>query len=186
MRFARFTIGLTASLLLSVAAVAQQLDDRQIIKSLGELEGAAPAVDLAILTQDLTTNVGHGVSQLPNWNQLATLPQFAVEIDFENNSVAIEPKSYRNLGVIADALHHPRLLPYRFLVVGHSSSTGAAEHNLKLSAQRAAAIAEALTTTFGVAPNRIDVLGVGQEWPIDLSNPKAATNRRVQLINLGK
>ena len=143
MRFARFTIGLTASLLLSVAAVAQQLDDRQIIKSLGELEGAAPAVDLAILTQDLTTNVGHGVSQLPNWNQLATLPQFAVEIDLEPDSVAIEPKSCRDvwrecpMPCIAQ-----ELLPYLFLVVGHSSSTGAAEHNLKLSAQRAAAIAE--------------------------------------------
>ena len=99
--------------------------------------------------------------------------------------IAIEPSSYRNVGVIADALHYPRLLPYRFMVVGHSSATGGAEHNLKLSAERAKAIADALTTTFGVAPQRIYSLGVGQEWPIDAADPGAAANRRVQLINLG-
>jgi outer membrane protein OmpA-like peptidoglycan-associated protein len=185
MQVTRLSLALSVAFGLAGAAHAQQLDNRQIIHSLAQLQGAAPAVDIAVLSQELNSNVGKGVAQLPNWSTLASLPQCAVEIDFENNSVAIEPKSYHTLGVIADAIHYPRLLPYRFLVVGHSSSTGGAAHNLKLSGERAQAIAEALTTTFGVAPQRIMAIGVGQEWPIDPANPASAANRRVQLINLG-
>jgi outer membrane protein OmpA-like peptidoglycan-associated protein len=113
------------------------------------------------------------------------LSQLIVEIDFENDSVAIKPKSYRTVGLIADALHHPNLRRYKFLVVGHSSSTGDAQHNLTLSQKRANAITEALSTTFAIAPDRLYAVGVGQEWPLDPANPKAADNRRVQLINLG-
>ena len=185
MKFEPISLAFAAVLSITSNAPAQQLDNRQIIDSLGELQGAAPAVDLALLNEELNAHLGQGVAQLPHWSTLATLPQFAVEVDFENDSIAIEPSSYRNVGVIADALHYPRLLPYRFLVVGHSSATGGAEHNLKLSAERAKAIADALTTTFGVAPQRIYSLGVGQEWPIDAADPGAAANRRVQLINLG-
>jgi outer membrane protein OmpA-like peptidoglycan-associated protein len=186
MKVARLSLAVAAALCLAGPTNAQQLNNRQIIESLAQLQGAAPAVDIAVLAEEVNANVGKGIAQLPNWSTLATLPQFAVEIDFENNSVAIEPKSYRTVGVIADALHYPRLLPYRFLVVGHSSSTGGAAHNLKLSEERAQAIAEALTTTFGVAPQRIMSIGVGQEWPIDPANPASAVNRRVQLINLGR
>jgi flagellar motor protein MotB len=42
-----------------------------------------------------------------------------------------------------------------------------------------------LTTTFAIGSDRLFAVGVGQEWPLDSSNPKAANNRRVQLINLG-
>ena len=181
----RLAGALAIALLTGGSAAAQQLDNRQIIQSLGQLGGEAPAVDLALLAQEVNANVGKGVVQLPNWSMLATLPQLAVEIDFENNSVAIEPKSYRTVGLIADALHNPQLLPYKILVVGHSSSTGNPQANLKLSAERANAIAKALTTTFAISPNRVTTIGVGQEWPIDPANPKSAANRRVQLINLG-
>jgi outer membrane protein OmpA-like peptidoglycan-associated protein len=187
MRIHRITAGALVGLFLaSGGALAQQLDNRQIIQSLGQVQGVAPAIDLAVLVEDLNSHVGQGVGGLPNWSGLANLAQLAVEIDFENNSVAIEPKSYRTIGLIADALHHPRLLPYKFLIVGHSSATGDARHNLKLSAERAQAITEALTTTFAVSPDRLYAIGVGQEWPIDAQNPKSAVNRRVQLINLGK
>ncbi len=87
--------------------------------------------------------------------------------------------------MIADALHHPNLSRYKFLVVGHTSSTGDAKHDLKLSQDRAAAITYALSTTFAVPSDRLYPIGVGKEWPIDAGHPAAADNRRVQLINLG-
>jgi outer membrane protein OmpA-like peptidoglycan-associated protein len=166
-------------------AGAQQLSDQQLISSLRQVSNAARVIDPALLQQEAAANVGKGVASQPNWSQLTNLSQLLVEIDFENDSVAIEPKSYRTIGLIADALHHPNLLFYKFLVVGHTSSTGDAKHNLKLSQERADAIREALTTTFAIAPNRLYSVGVGQEMPIDAANPKAAANRRVQLVNLG-
>jgi outer membrane protein OmpA-like peptidoglycan-associated protein len=173
-------------LLIAGNASAQQLNNQQIVHSLSQLSKAAPTIDPALLAQEANANVGNGVASQPNWSQLANLSQLLVEIDFENDSIAIEPKSYRTVGLIADALHHPNLMFYRFLVVGHTSSTGDAKHNLKLSQERADAITEALATTFAIPRNRLYSVGVGQEMPVDPANPKAADNRRVQLINLGR
>jgi outer membrane protein OmpA-like peptidoglycan-associated protein len=97
----------------------------------------------------------------------------------------MEPESYRTLGLIADALHHPNLGRYSFLIVGHTSSTGDAKRNLQLSEDRANAIKEALSTTFAVPAERLFAVGAGQEYPIDGTNPTSAVNRRVQLFNLG-
>ncbi|TAU37600.1 OmpA family protein [Rhizobium ruizarguesonis] len=164
---------------------AQQLDNTQIMTTLGQVKAAAPAVDVALLVEEANANVGKGIATLPNWNKLSELSQLIVEIDFENNSTAIEPKSYRTVGLIADALHHPDLFRYKFLIVGHSSATGTAKRNLELSQKRADAINEALSTTFAVSPDRLFSVGAGEEWPIDPGHPESSDNRRVQLINLG-
>jgi len=166
-------------------AVAQQVSQQRIISGLGKLKANAQAVDLELLRQEAMRGAGQPMSALPNWSKIGQLPQMVVEINFENDSVAIEPESYRTLGLIADALHHPNLWAYKFLVIGHSSSTGDAKHNLELSDQRAAAIKEALGTTFAVDPQRLYAVGVGEAFPIEGSKTDAANNRRVQLVNLG-
>src|SRR5262249_3148862 len=143
-------------------------------------------VDPAVLAQEALANVNNKPgSALPQWSKLAHLPQLTVEINFELNSVAIVPESYRNVGLIAHALHHPQLLGNKFLIVGHTDSTGNPTTNLKLSGERADAIKQILSTTFSVSPDRLFTLGVGSEQPIDASQPTAAINRRVQLINIG-
>lgn len=186
MKTIRLTAMISAGLMLMAGqSLAQDLSDKQLVRTLGRVEGAAPAIDIAILVEEASLSAGKGVTSLPHWQELSKLSQLIVEIDFENDSVAIEPKSYRTVGLIADALHHPNLRRYKFLVVGHSSSTGDAQHNLTLSQKRADAITQALATTFAIAPDRLYAVGVGQEWPLDPANPKAADNRRVQLINLG-
>ena len=166
-------------------AGAQQLSERQLLSTLGQVEGSAPAMDVALLTQEVTANLGKGVAALPNWSKLAQLPQLAVEINSENHFRRHRTGVLSTIGLIADVLHHPVLLHYKFLVVGHTSSTGDAKHNLDLSARRAEAIAEALGTTFAVSPNRLVAIGAGSELPVDPANPKAADNRRVQLVNIG-
>jgi outer membrane protein OmpA-like peptidoglycan-associated protein len=187
MNNSRLGMMMAAALLLAPAhsVSAQELTGPQVVRTLNRLEGAAPAVDIAVLVEEAAASAGKGIAALPDWQKLAKLSQLIVQIDFENDSVAIEPKSYRTVGLIADALHHPNLQRYKFLVVGHTSSTGDAKHNLDLSQKRAEAITEALSTTFAVAPDRLFAIGVGQEWPVDPANPQAADNRRVQLVNLG-
>lgn len=176
---------LAAGILSCSVAFAQDVSQERIIRGLGKLTAAAPAIDVVILQQEAVNSGGKPMSALPNWKKIAKLPQMVVEINFENDSVAIEPRSYRTLGMIADALHHPNLWDYRFLVVGHASSTGEAKHNLELSGQRADAIKEALSTTFAVDPARLFAVGVGEYLPIEGVKADASNNRRVQLINLG-
>lgn len=178
--------GLTLALFLGILpASAQQMTEHQLIRSLQQVKQTAPVVDAGVLLQELTANPGRSVAELPAWRRLAQLPQFTVDIEFENNSVGIVPESYRTLGVIADALHSPLLRHHKFLIVGHTNATGKAEHNLELSMQRANAILDVLATTFSVPSNRLVAIGVGQGLPLDGADPKAAANRRVQLVNLG-
>ena len=174
-----------AMTLLPGLAAAQEVSRERIVTGLNKLTAAAPIIDVEVLRQEALNSGGAEMSGLPNWSKIEKLPQMVVEIDFENNSVAIEPKSYRTLGMIADALHHPNLWAYKFLIIGHSSSTGGEKRNLELSEQRAAAIREALATTFAIDPGRLYAIGVGQSFPIPGSDSKAAANRRVQLVNLG-
>jgi outer membrane protein OmpA-like peptidoglycan-associated protein len=178
-------IGLAAALLLSAPVQAQQVSEQRIVSGLGKLQAAAPVVDIELLRQEAMNPSGKDIAGLPNWSKVSRLPQMVVEVAFENDSVAIEPESYRTLGLIADALHHPNLWAYKFLVVGHTSSTGTDQHNLDLSQRRADAIKEILSTTFAIDPGRLYAVGVGKYFPIDGSKSTAADNRRVQLFNLG-
>ena len=183
--FKTLAILLAVGVLPADLAFAQQVSQQRIISGLGKLKANAPAIDVELLRQEAITGAGKQMSALPNWSKIAKLPQMVVEINFENDSVAIQPVSYRTLGMIADALHHPNLWAYKFLVIGHASSTGDAKHNLDLSEQRAVAIKEVLATTFAVDPQRLYAVGVGEAFPIEGTKTDAANNRRVQLVNLG-
>jgi outer membrane protein OmpA-like peptidoglycan-associated protein len=173
-------------MLWSGAAAAQGITEVQIINGLQGGPAVTVVIDPNVLMAEVNANVGKGASALPTWAQLAKLTQLVVDIEFEYNSTAIVPNSYRTLGAIADALHHPLLARYSFLVVGHTDATGGADYNLKLSLARSQAIRDALVTTFTVAPKRLIAVGVGEELPLDPGNPDAAINRRVQLVNIGE
>jgi outer membrane protein OmpA-like peptidoglycan-associated protein len=80
-------------------------------------------------------------------------------------------------------LHHPGLFRYKFLVVGHTSSTGTAKRNLELNQKRADAINEALSTTLAVSPDHPFSIGAAEGSPIDAGHAEAADNSRVRLIN---
>jgi outer membrane protein OmpA-like peptidoglycan-associated protein len=118
--------------------------------------------------------------------QLEGLTQFVVEVDFDFNSAVIRPSSYRTVGAIADALHHPLLLGYGFLVIGHTDSVGSRQSNVGLSQRRAEAIREALIDPFGVNPAVLEAVGMGEEQLRDPAHPTSGVNRRVQLVNVGK
>jgi len=73
----------------------------------------------------------------------------------------------------------------RIRIEGHTDSSGDAGFNLRLSEQRAQAVRNALVNA-GVAPDRITVVGLGEDFPI-ASNDSAegrSQNRRVDVILL--
>ena len=122
----------------------------------------------------------------PLFAQLDNLAQLTIAINFDFDSARINPRSYRSIGLMADALYHPALYGYCFLIVGNTDATGRREYNLKLSDRRAEAIRQALINPFGIGKLRVDTLGLGEEQLLNRRNPKAAENRRVQLINVGQ
>lgn len=180
-----------AFLAVSAGGVAAQtkLSRNEIINS---LQGAQQEVELSAdqLQKAALENIqkypgANAPQSLPLADKLASLRQFNVEITFDFDSARIKPESYETVGVIADALHTPYLQGQTFFIVGHTDAKGDREYNLDLSLRRAIAVREALVTTFRVPGEYLFAVGLGEEQLRDPSNPDAAVNRRVQLINMG-
>ncbi|WP_269584822.1 OmpA family protein [Roseibium sp. Sym1] len=173
----------------SGASAQTKLSRNEIINS---LQGAQQEVDLSAdqLQKAALENIqkypgANSPNTLPLADKLASLRQFNVEITFDFDSARIKPESYETVGLIADALHTPYLQGQTFFIVGHTDAKGAREYNLDLSLKRAMAVREALVTTFRVPGQYLFAVGLGEEQLRDPSNPDAAVNRRVQLINMG-
>ncbi len=116
---------------------------------------------------------------------LPKLPQFSADIQFDEDAAVVRPESYRTLGRIADTLYDPSLLGYKFLIVGHTVSTGKRDYNLTLSQRRADVIRDILTTTFKVSPKRLQTIGLGEEQLLDGLHPAGPANAQFQVVTLG-
>jgi len=191
----RHQIYAVAALILAIAVTVAGADTRlnsgQIATSLAAVSDTGKLDLTAVqMRQAVMDNIRNYPGALPpralSFPQLANLAQFTVEVNFDFNSAAIRPESYRNVGAIADALHNPILLGYGFLVIGHTDSVGGRIYNVGLSQRRAEAIVAALVNPFGVNPAVLQPVGMGEEQLRDPAHPTSGVNRRVQLINVGK
>jgi outer membrane protein OmpA-like peptidoglycan-associated protein len=107
-------------------------------------------------------------------------------INFDIDKTIIKPASAPVLAQIAKLLKDDPSLALE--VSGHTDSTGTAEHNMKLSDGRAAAVVAALVNKYGIAASRLKAQGYGQTRPVAENDTEAgrAQNRRVELRTLGQ
>lgn len=137
------------------------------------------------------TKTSNKVGGCPNWSgsvggevarQLAKSGRALLYgIEFDTDSAHLRPKSKAVLDDVAKALAaHP---DWKLSIEGHTDATGTAEHNQKLSEQRAAAVSVYLAA-HGVAASRLSSAGFGASQPI-ADNSTAlgrARNRRVEIV----
>ncbi len=159
------------------------------VKRLAGLE-TAPDLDIVALRRQATERVKSRADLQPIKRplvapQLLKLPQLVADIQFDADAAVVRPDSYAVLGRIADTLTHPSLLGYKFLIVGHTVSTGRRDVNLTLSQRRADVIREVLINTFKINPKRLQSLGLGEEQLLDGARPAAPANQRVHLMTVG-
>jgi OmpA-OmpF porin, OOP family len=150
-----------------------------------------PDMDVAALRQQALDRVKSKADAVPLRRppvaaQLLKLPHLNLDIQFNSDSPVIRPDSYRMLGRIADAFADPKMLPYGFLIVGHTEATGKREYNLTLSQRRADSIRDVLATTFKISPKRIQAVGLGEEQLQDAEHPKAPANRQIEIVTVRK
>jgi outer membrane protein OmpA-like peptidoglycan-associated protein len=182
--------GFEVSLAAGPATDQIHLKSNDILSSLQGVDASTSGISAARLRQLAAQGIhdparADRTNRAPLSEQLGNLAQLTVAIQFDFDSARIRPNSFRAVGLMADALYHPYLQGYCFLVVGHTDAKGSREYNLKLSQQRADAIRAALINPFGINPARIEAVGLGEEQLLNRSNPDATENRRVQLINIG-
>ena len=87
---------------------------------------------------------------------------------------------------VGEALNSPQLANYRFRIEGHTDTVGDAGSNQALSERRAAAVRAYLIQRFGVRPERLEAVGLGESQllvPTPDETPNQ-NNRRVQVVTL--
>ena len=150
-----------------------------------------PDLNIAALRQQAAERVKSKADPQPQKRppitaQLSKLPQFRFDALFDPDTAIIRPQSYQLIGRIADALYDPRLLPYTFLIVDHTDSSGRRDFNLALSQRRADSIRDALVTTFKISPKRLQAIGLGEEQLQDAARPTSPVNVRAQIMTVGR
>jgi outer membrane protein OmpA-like peptidoglycan-associated protein len=110
-------------------------------------------------------------------------PSLSLLIHFEFNSTKVRAESTQDLEHLAQALLSPGLALAKFGVEGHTDAKGDAAYNLQLSLQRALAVRDVLVA-HGVEGGRLVPSGKGSSALADPSQPFAAENRRVRIVNL--
>lgn len=103
-------------------------------------------------------------------------------LQFATDSATLQPDSDTTLKQMSELLHQqPKLRVY---IVGHTDNTGSLEHNITLSQQRADSVVKALTSRFGIAPDRLSAKGLASYSPVANNHAEAdkAKNRRVEMV----
>ena len=163
-----------------------------IAERLGALE-TAPDLNLAAIHQRAADRIkaraktdAAPLKRPPIAEELVELPKILVEVRFDPDSAIVRPESYQTLGLIADAMVRATMLPYVFLIVGRTESTGKRDYNLTLSQRRADSIRDVLVNTFKISSKRLQTLGLGEEQLLDANQPAAAINQRVAIVTIAK
>lgn len=153
----------------------------------------APELDIAALRQRVldqsrarSRNEPEPSGRPPVAPELLKLPTFNLDIHFDTDTPVVRPDSYQTLGRTADALVNATLLPYSFLIVGHSDATGRREANVLLSQRRADAIRDVLVKTFKISSKRLQSLGLGEEQFIDQAHPTSPANLQIQILTIAR
>jgi outer membrane protein OmpA-like peptidoglycan-associated protein len=105
-------------------------------------------------------------------------------IFFDFDKADIKPESEPTLKEIGKLLtDEPKLA---VVVVGHTDNKGAFDYNVALSAKRAEAVKQALTSRYGIDAGRLTAAGAGMMAPVATNDTEEgrAKNRRVGLVKL--
>ena len=106
-----------------------------------------------------------------------------LKIEFDTNSYAIRPESFRVMRQLGKALTSDRLKGKIFALKGHTDADGSDAYNLQLSLNRALAVQNYLIGNFSISPERLQVFGYGESMPL-VANATARNkqlNRRVEV-----
>jgi outer membrane protein OmpA-like peptidoglycan-associated protein len=103
----------------------------------------------------------------------------ALAVRFANASAALQPSATQSLDAVAEGLHRVGFAR-SFVIEGHTSATGSAAFNQRLSLQRALSVKRYLVEHHRIPAQALQVVGRGFAAPLTPSNPQAPENRRVQ------
>jgi outer membrane protein OmpA-like peptidoglycan-associated protein len=194
--FVALSTGLAFTADIRFVAAAEQTSAEQIIKALkpprvsrGLTSPAdeARAAEDALFVNNLRNRTSRSLSTEEREKILSiakTKPSIDLEINFEYNSATIGAKATSQVKALGQALTSPDLKGATFAVAGYTDAKGSETYNQGLSERRADAVKQFLQENYGIEGDKLVTAGYGKAQLKNSSNPFAAENRRVQVINL--
>lgn len=120
-----------------------------------------------------------------NYNPTPPKPKMvSVSLQFEKNSYELTEGTRKNLDAIGQALNSDDLKSLKFVLEGHTDASGPDAYNLSLSKKRAESVKQYLINVHKVDPNKLKIVGKGEQNLLDPAHPFAAKNRRVRIITI--
>lgn len=153
--------------------------------SSGPVRGSRPVLAPPISAEPAKAPVRVAARAMPAPDD--ALPSTEIRLNFESGSATLSRYAMKDLDELGLALNSSNLLHYRFRIEGHTDTVGTPEGNRILSEKRAKAVVEYLESKFGVAPDRLEYVGMGQDQLLVPTGLQVAElrNRRVQIVNIG-
>lgn len=144
------------------------IDATNIIRELAPFAGGNPGAPRQVQTPNgtVTTDAARSID---------------LTVFFAYDSDALLPEARVQLDALGWALNDPALLPYDYLIAGHTDAQGSASYNLDLSIRRALSVARYLVTYHNINPQRLVAHGWGEAQLKLPSDPLSGANRRVEV-----
>jgi OmpA-OmpF porin, OOP family len=144
------------------------LSATDIIRELAPVESSRSSQPRAVETPSgtVTVDVAHAID---------------LTIFFAYDSDRLLPEARGQLDALGQALNDPALLPFDFLIAGHTDARGSANYNVDLSIRRALAVADYLVRYHYISPSRLVAHGWGEAYLKVPSDPMSGANRRVEV-----
>jgi outer membrane protein OmpA-like peptidoglycan-associated protein len=193
--FAALAAAMAISVCGDIAIAGEQLTDSQILQALTAKRRALPmapadesrAREQERIIQNAMQKTGRGLGRLERDELMAVAQERAkidLEVNFDYDSAAITPQGIQSLVPLGSALSNNSLSGFVFMIAGHTDGKGSAPYNLGLSERRAQAVKQFLMDRFKRPEDSMISVGYGMEQLKNKSQPFAAENRRVQVVNI--
>ena len=178
------TVALVAACAATPGLAQQAVDSERVSRIEGALAPLSqPRDDAAYINKIIQMEIpqpGGTWSRVTlNYNHTVDLAVF-----YEFDSANLTPQAKALLTDLGRALTPSRLAGAKFLVAGHTDAKGSKPYNQNLSERRAVEARRFLVENFGIRPDRLIVVGFGEEYLADPARPNDPINRRVEITLL--
>jgi outer membrane protein OmpA-like peptidoglycan-associated protein len=113
-----------------------------------------------------------------------SMPAIDLQVYFDFDSTEISLDAEGQLRELGRALADPKLKGATISINGHTDGKGSDAFNKRLSERRAASIKTYLVDNFGLSASNLRTVGYGKSRLKNASDPFAAENRRVEVVNM--
>jgi outer membrane protein OmpA-like peptidoglycan-associated protein len=111
-------------------------------------------------------------------------PSIDLEITFDYDSATISAAAMPTATTLGRAITNAEFKSAVFLIAGHTDAKGGDGYNQNLSERRAVAVRKFLIERFQLPADSLIAVGFGEQKLKVPSDPFAAGNRRVQIVNM--